>query len=309
MYNGFTVTDSIRNSKQYDGSLSKFGITVDGIDYLVKYSSKSKTAQYSEYVASRFIGSIGIKSHKVWLGYYGDKTVNIIEDLSSNGYNLKPFSHTKQSSEDTDLTNKEYTYEDVLNLIIKHTKINDKDAAVDQFWDMYIMDAILGNRDRHRGNWGYLEHKSGEHIMSPIYDNGGCLFPDIYVKEDSLDKLSNDFIIERIEQFPASLFKMERADGSIKRTNYYEVIGNANKIGSLNKRLSKFKGRTNLEYIADTIYKVCYTAKDIIPHKYIAFYCMVVCSRYMHIICRYDSETACKLSREVLLNVNKNISC
>ena len=40
----------------------------------------------------------------------------------------------------------------------------------------FICDAILGNRDRHAGNWGYLKFSSG-YLPAPIYDNGGSLFP------------------------------------------------------------------------------------------------------------------------------------
>ena len=77
----------------------------------------------------------------------------IIKDFTTKGSILRSYKSTSQSSEDTDITTKEYTYDDVLYLIGKHTKMSDKNKqkAKVRFWDMFIMDAILGNRDRHRG--------------------------------------------------------------------------------------------------------------------------------------------------------------
>lgn len=69
MYNGFIVRDNFKNSKIYDGNTLKFGITVDGEDFIVKSGKNSITSIYSEYVASRFIKELGIPVHDVWIGY------------------------------------------------------------------------------------------------------------------------------------------------------------------------------------------------------------------------------------------------
>lgn len=46
------------------------------------------------------------------------------------------------------------------------------------FWDMFIVDALIGNWDRHNGNWGFLYNIVTDEIsLAPIYDCGSCLFP------------------------------------------------------------------------------------------------------------------------------------
>ena len=41
---------------------------------------------------------------------------------------------------------------------------------------MFVIDSLIGNTDRHNGNWGFLVNKSTDKIkFSPIYDCGSCL--------------------------------------------------------------------------------------------------------------------------------------
>lgn len=67
MHNGFVVTDNMRNIKTYDGNTYKFGISIDGEDFIVKLAKDSVSSIYSEYLASRFIQGIGINAHDVWI--------------------------------------------------------------------------------------------------------------------------------------------------------------------------------------------------------------------------------------------------
>ena len=48
------------------------------------------------------------------------------------------------------------------------------------FWDMFIADALLGNFDRHNGNWGILVDEAKRTAeIAPIYDCGSCLYPQL----------------------------------------------------------------------------------------------------------------------------------
>ena len=39
------------------------------------------------------------------------------------------------------------------------------------FWDMFIVDALIGNWDRHNGNWGFLyDTVQDEMKLAPVYD-------------------------------------------------------------------------------------------------------------------------------------------
>ena len=72
------------------------------------------------------------------------------------------------------------TIENVYLIIQSCSLIKNKDDIRNKFWDMFVVDALLGNSDRHFDNWGILEQK-GEIRFAPIYDCGsvlGALFCD-----------------------------------------------------------------------------------------------------------------------------------
>ena len=73
------------------------------------------------------------------------------------------------------------------------------------FWDMFIVDALLGNFDRHNGNWGILvdeERQTAE--IAPVYDCGSCLYPQLGTQE--MEAVLNDEseINRRIHEYPTS---------------------------------------------------------------------------------------------------------
>lgn len=45
---------------------------------------------------------------------------------------------------------------------------------------MFIADCLVGNFDRHNGNWGFLINENLKKIeIAPIYDCGSCLYPQL----------------------------------------------------------------------------------------------------------------------------------
>lgn len=290
MTNGFIVQDYMRNTKRYDGNTLKFGITVDNTDFIVKGTKDSISSIYSEYVASRFICSLGISCHEAYLGYYQGQLVVILRDFAINGKKLRSYKSIRQSSEGTDLSNKNYTYTDVIYLINKHTKMSDenKRKSIQQFWDMFICDAILANRDRHHGNWGYLTSKKG-YTPAPIYDNGGSLFPNIdkNIQKFKIDMENNNcysFIAERSEKFPASFFQRERGNGEIKRTNYYEILSDLRINKTLTREVKALRQKVGFNQIYENIFRITCEVRNIIPYEYRIFYILIVCTRYLHMI-------------------------
>lgn len=54
----------------------------------------------------------------------------------------------------------------------------DQIAITERFWDMFIVDALIGNWDRHNGNWGFLYDARTDNIeLAPVYDCGSSLYP------------------------------------------------------------------------------------------------------------------------------------
>jgi hypothetical protein len=85
--------------------------------------------------------------------------------------------------------------------------------ALEQYWDLFIMDALLGNFDRHANNWGYLvNNSSGDIHFAPVYDCGSCLYPQL--TDDALEQVlsSRDEIQMRIEKFPQAALTDENGN-------------------------------------------------------------------------------------------------
>ena len=83
---------------------------------------------------------------------------------------------------------------------------------------MFIADALLGNFDRHNGNWGFLyDDAKGEAEIAPVFDCGSCLLPQA---DDKVMKkvLANEAELHaRVFQFPTSAIKLKG-----RKINYYD---------------------------------------------------------------------------------------
>jgi len=61
-----------KNNKYYAGSEEKFGITLDGLDYIVKFQKPSETGllynTISEYIGGHIFGMLGMYVQHTYLG-------------------------------------------------------------------------------------------------------------------------------------------------------------------------------------------------------------------------------------------------
>lgn len=108
---------------------------------------------------------------------------------------------------------------DILNTI-KEQQIYPSSDLEKYFWRMFVADAFLGNFDRHNGNWGFLiNYDTGEVKLSPVYDCGSCLYPQI--DEKKMDEVMKNIskIEERIYIFPTSAIKNNN-----KKINYFQFL-------------------------------------------------------------------------------------
>jgi hypothetical protein len=79
--------------------------------------------------------------------------------------------------------------EDVYTIINQDRMIKDKANITDKFWDMFVVDALIGNHDRHLDNWGLLLN-NGEYSFAPIYDCGSTL--GAVISDDKMSDLLGD---------------------------------------------------------------------------------------------------------------------
>lgn len=304
-----TVTDSNRNNKMYDGKSPKFGVTINGVDYIIKMAKDSEMTVFCEYIASKFISALSIPCHAVEIGQYtgnymgrtlNNEYVSIIRDFTSGTpYTLHSFGDTNQSSEDT-LLPKEYTYDDVVYMIDKHLKMSEsnKQEAKRMFWSMFICDAILANRDRHNRNWGYLSDGKNYKI-APLYDNGSSLFPDVHkvIKQYESETSRFEFLRQRVYDFPACLLMKEKEDRKTKmvrpcRTNYAEMFTDLR----INRLFAERVKWIKSGYSDRKIFEIIKTIVIPLPLNatFKRFYIEIVTLRYKCIVLREDFDKAYK---------------
>lgn len=313
----FEVVDSMRNYKSYDGKTPKFGITVDGTNYIVKVAKKDSLSVYTEYVASHFIKELGFPCHDVYIGHYRGKIstnhgaelydglVNVICDFTTDYIRLQSFKDIGQSSVDTDLSDKHYSYNDVMHILDKDFKLDKENLklAKRHFWDMYVCDAILGNRDRHMGNWGLLQVMYNDtRRLAPMYDNGACLFPDVFPRLHEYCANPYKFLYDRTYVFPASLLLLySSTEHRYKRTNYGEILKNRDKFSGLRSACNRVISSKGKQGVFNAICK----ATMGIPNSILRdFWVSVAFMRYSCLVERNDFETSYRLLQQLKGGIN-----
>lgn len=236
-----------KNNKYYAGSEEKFGITLDGLDYIVKFQKPSETGllynTISEYIGCHIFTMLDMHAQNTYLGTYKGRNVVLIEDFVKENQQFVPFNEVGDSSLENDRETYQYSYTDIMQMLKANTKLTQVAATISQFWHMYIIDALLGNFDRHGANWGFIK-ENDRYTLAPIFDNGSCLFPRIHSDDACLAILENpDEIDKRVYSFPTSQIKLGN-----KKSSYFDVISSL-QYPECNKALQDITGKTDLTQI------------------------------------------------------------
>lgn len=109
---------------------------------------------------------------------------------------------------------------DILETIEKQ-KFLSPTLLLDHFWDVFVVDALLGNFDRHNGKWGFLVSPGSRDISPvPVYDYGSCCLLPQGDERVMREVLSNEeALAARVYQFPTSAIKV-----SGQKINYYDFL-------------------------------------------------------------------------------------
>ena len=210
-------------NRYYSGAERKKSILINEKPYLVKFQKNSREGlrfnHVSEYLGSHIFALLGIKTQETFLGTYKDENVVVIKDFLGEDEVFVPFNGVGDSSLEQDKEKYQYSYEDIIEMLQDNVKLTDVEQTIDLFWDMFIIDALLANFDRHGSNWGFIK-KDNKYRLSPIFDNGSSLFPQLNTDEKIEAVLSNQEEIDmRIYKFPTSQVKYKG-----KKSSYYEII-------------------------------------------------------------------------------------
>lgn len=160
---------------------------------------------------------------------------------------LVPFNGVGESSLERDKELYQYTYEDIIVMLEENTKSTNVKETTDRFWDMFIVDALIGNFDRHGGNWGFIKNNN-QYRIAPVYDNGSSLYPRLNT-DDAIKKIldSEEEIHARIFTFPTSHIRIGN-----RKSSYFEVIHSL-RFPACNDALCRIAPRINMASVSQLI--------------------------------------------------------
>ena len=261
----------------YGGSERKIGIKIENEYYMIKFQKKTafgkRNNHISEYLGSQIFNMLGVNAQETILGTFKDENVVVCKDFNIDGYQFVPFNDVGESTIEEDKEKYQYSYEDIMSLLQLNKKITNVEDVVSSFWEIYIIDALLDNFDRHGNNWGFLK-KNNKYEMAPVFDNGSCLFPNM-INEDEMIYIMNskEETAKRVYSFPTSQIKLNG-----KKSSYYDVI-NSLVYKECNEALIKIFKRINLKEIFNLIDDIKSISE---VHK--SFYKYMLNERYEKII-------------------------
>lgn len=187
---------------KYLGSDRKKTLLINGEKYLLKFPDPVRNKKHvlsyinnavSEYLGCHIYESIGIPVQETRLGFYKEKNGKTkvacaCKDFCRNEFELYEVKALSLANTESEKEEKGDIF-DTLS-VIRELPIG-KDLEK-HFWDMFVVDALICNTDRHEGNWGVLI-QTGTNNMSiaPVYDCGSSLVPLLADEELSFDVAKN----------------------------------------------------------------------------------------------------------------------
>ena len=229
----------VQNQRMYGGTAGrKMGIVYEGKNYILKFpgnlkEQRMKNIQLSysnspvcEYIGSRIYELLGFPVHDTVLGFRNGKTVVACGDFLEDGDRLYEFDKIKVTfdppfldSSGNETNGVGVDLYEILMTIQEHPFLKELDFVQEHFWNMFVVDALIGNTDRNNSNWGVIIRENGKKELAPIYDNGNCLNSK-WDDEKMQAVLSDDKRLEA-ESFSARrcIFELEG-----RRLNPYHLI-------------------------------------------------------------------------------------
>ena len=285
-------TDAMEELNNYKGSEKKKTLIYDGKKYLVKFPDpvreKNKNISYinnafSEYVGSNVFRICGFRAQNTLLGTYTyngkEKIVCACEDFTDENHVLYEFENLALSANpDKKIETELSDIMEVIDSLEKISKLSIKDDVKKKFWDMFVVDSIIGNTDRHNGNWGILvDTQNNCANFAPIYDCGSCLNP--MLEDQKLEKLNN----AEIKNLAVNSYSCLKENG--KKINYVRYIQDCkeNKNKDCNEAIIRIFPQVNIEEINKFIMEI-----PCISNTRKNFYKEIINFRYDIIKCIYD---------------------
>ena len=253
-------TNAVQKNKTYAGANGgKISVLYNGEQYMLKFPpfpTINKEMSYtnsciSEYIGCKVFESVGIPVQETVIGTYTskgkEKIVVACKDFTSQGITLQDFASLKNRIIDSERNGYGTELADILSTIDEQTAM-DSETLKTRFWDMFIVDALIGNWDRHNGNWGFLYNNATDEVtLAPVFDCGSSLYPQ--ADEDLMKKILSDKneLNHRIFDIPLSAINYNG-----KKINYFKFLSEG-KFPDCNKALKRIASRIDMKKIYEII--------------------------------------------------------
>ena len=288
-----------QNNLSYGGRAGqKLGVIINGENWFLKFPKSAKSFEgvnmsynsspLSEYIGSHIYEMLDIPVHKTMLGIKDKKVVvackdfrkdisrirledyNSINNIYVAGLEEKLSSYTSSSIELTDL-------QGLMIVIENNPRFIECPELKERFWDMFVVDALIGNNDRNNGNWGVLINNITEEVeVAPVFDNGASF-------AGNIDNSKIERILDDEERFKQSVYDSRICaftinDKKINPLKYIESMENSD----CNEAVQRIVPKINLKKIHDFINEIPkqYNDVEIISDSRKDFYYKSVKYRY-----------------------------
>ena len=186
------------------------------------YATSCVNNVLSEYIGSHIAGLAGIPTHETLLGTYNGELVVACRNFLKPGETLHEFSWYLRNRYDSSDIKRTPILSQIYDTVNTHPDLSQiKQTAIDRYWDTFVVDALIGNSERHAGNWGYIVGVDDTIRPAPIYDCGSCLYSGL--STDQMEKVTSTehSIARRLYSYPkAALF----VGGEGAKVGYYDML-------------------------------------------------------------------------------------
>lgn len=246
MLNDFNKYDLFNLS--FSGAVPKVCVFDRDTIYMIKSDSPNEYKCVSEYIAYKLACVLDIECQRVSLGYR-DGLLSCGIELFGNGsstiHHYYDVNDSSLDSFDNDVRELPYTLDFIISVLRKYKNVDiNPNDLISNFVQMCLFDCLIGNYDRHWGNWGFIGYNK-DYTICPLFDNGSSLYPklsDLEIK----DVLSNNSKFhEAIYEFPKSQIRRTKK----KKYLYKDLMTRLLELGfhsEFESFINKFEKNINL---------------------------------------------------------------
>ncbi|MYH50548.1 MAG: hypothetical protein F4151_13755 [Gammaproteobacteria bacterium] len=156
----------------------------DGVEWLFKFPRPDTGEHWAEKIAAEVAGLLGIPHARVELAQFGDDRGSVSESFTPRGYELvhgNQLLRWASSGYDPDKTfgQREHTLENVFGVVDRLFMTDEaRIRRKRQIAEYLVLDALIGNTDRHHENWGVVRRRKEDQWrggIAPSFDHASSL--------------------------------------------------------------------------------------------------------------------------------------